>query len=177
MTEPKGTHGGARPGAGNPNFRPKWNAGETRTIRVPAALVDEVMDYARKLDEQYPNPLKDDSVSQSIDAAALLNQLKPLLGKGSKLTLAKLEDILSELLPVNTAAKLVDDAYANLSGHTDEEAWFMALRGVAQQLGYQLYQELAGGYFICLKDAIAKRVFAAKSLNSIAGWLREQPLN
>lgn len=98
MTEPKGTRGGARPGAGNPNFRPKWNAGETRTIRVPAALADEVMDYARKLDEQYPNQLADDSVSQSIDAAQLLNELKPLLGKGSKLTLAKLEDILSQML-------------------------------------------------------------------------------
>ena len=97
MTDQKGTRGGARPGAGNPNFKSKWNAGETRTIRVPEALADEVMAYARKLDEQYPNQL-DDSVSQSIDAAALLNELKPLLGKGSKLTLAKLEDILSQML-------------------------------------------------------------------------------
>jgi hypothetical protein len=63
---------------------------------VPATLADEVMAYARKLDEQYPNPL-DDSVSQSIDAAQLLNELKPLLGKGSKLTLAKLEAILNQM--------------------------------------------------------------------------------
>ena len=40
--------GGKRPGAG---AKPKWKHGKTKTIRVPEVLADEVLDFARKLDE------------------------------------------------------------------------------------------------------------------------------
>lgn len=40
--------GGRREGAGG---RPKWKHGKTKTIRVPEVLADEILDYARKLDD------------------------------------------------------------------------------------------------------------------------------
>ena len=40
---------------GNPatleQYTPKWKHGKTRTIRVPIALADEILDYAHQLDE------------------------------------------------------------------------------------------------------------------------------
>lgn len=39
--------GGARSNAG---AKPKWNNGETKTIRVPKNLADKILEYARKLD-------------------------------------------------------------------------------------------------------------------------------
>jgi len=39
---------------GNPetlkSYKPKWRSGKTRTIRVPIALADETLEYARKRD-------------------------------------------------------------------------------------------------------------------------------
>lgn len=39
---------------GNPatlkHYVPKWKAGTTRTIRVPVALADQILDYAHKID-------------------------------------------------------------------------------------------------------------------------------
>jgi hypothetical protein len=31
-------------------YKPTWNSGQTRTIRVPISLADEILDYARQLD-------------------------------------------------------------------------------------------------------------------------------
>jgi hypothetical protein len=39
--------GGKRPGAGG---KPTWKHGKTKVIRVPIALADEILEYARKLD-------------------------------------------------------------------------------------------------------------------------------
>jgi hypothetical protein len=44
--------GGARPGAGQ---KPKWNTGETKPVRIPAALTQEVLWFARCLDAD-PTP-------------------------------------------------------------------------------------------------------------------------
>jgi hypothetical protein len=41
--------GGARANAG---AKSKWNNSETTTIRVPAKLVDKILDYAKKLDSE-----------------------------------------------------------------------------------------------------------------------------
>jgi hypothetical protein len=41
--------GGARLNAG---AKAKWKHGKTKTIRVPEVLVDQVIDYAKKLDDQ-----------------------------------------------------------------------------------------------------------------------------
>ena len=40
--------GGFREGSGG---KSTWNYGKTKTIRVPELLVDQVLEYARKLDE------------------------------------------------------------------------------------------------------------------------------
>ena len=34
------------------HYQPKWKSGATQTIRVPIALSDQVLAYARQLDEQ-----------------------------------------------------------------------------------------------------------------------------
>lgn len=52
MTEQQGTWGGARPGTGNPEFKPKWKSGKTTVIRVPEAIADEVLAIARQIDEK-----------------------------------------------------------------------------------------------------------------------------
>jgi len=41
--------GGARPGAGQ---KPKWNAGETKPVRIPAAFEQEILWFARCLDAE-----------------------------------------------------------------------------------------------------------------------------
>jgi hypothetical protein len=60
----------------NPEGRPsKWNLGRTKTIRVPEAIADDILQIARKLDN---NDLQD--TSQNLDstdisqAIALLEQ-------------------------------------------------------------------------------------------------------
>lgn len=45
------TRGGARKGAGRLS---PWNHGDTKTIRVPIALADQVLETAKKLDAGYP---------------------------------------------------------------------------------------------------------------------------
>lgn len=45
MPNPKGNEATLK------KYAPKWKSGETRTIRVPIALANEILDYAHKLDE------------------------------------------------------------------------------------------------------------------------------
>jgi hypothetical protein len=57
------TRGGVREGAGN---QPAWKSGKTKVIRVPEALADRVLNYARKLDEDNDNvDLVPEPVTQS----------------------------------------------------------------------------------------------------------------
>ena len=35
------------------SYKPKWQSGKTRTIRVPIAIADEVLKFARLIDEHY----------------------------------------------------------------------------------------------------------------------------
>lgn len=44
MANPKGNPATLR------KYQPKWKHGQTTVIRVPVALVDQIMDYAHKLD-------------------------------------------------------------------------------------------------------------------------------
>lgn len=59
----KGQWGGSRPGAGNPEFKPKWKSGKTTVIRVPEALADEVLAVARRIDEGDAVTLSSDGVT------------------------------------------------------------------------------------------------------------------
>lgn len=47
MANPKGN-----PATLTEKYAPKWKHGKTRTIRVPIALADEILEYAHQLDEQ-----------------------------------------------------------------------------------------------------------------------------
>lgn len=51
MTDCHNGWGGARPGAGNPEFKPKWRLGKTTVIRVPEAIAAELLAVARRIDE------------------------------------------------------------------------------------------------------------------------------
>jgi len=44
MANPKGNPATLR------KYQPKWKHGQTTVIRVPVALVDQIMDYAHRLD-------------------------------------------------------------------------------------------------------------------------------
>ncbi|MCU0545883.1 MAG: hypothetical protein MUE44_27580 [Oscillatoriaceae cyanobacterium Prado104] len=70
------------------HFEGKWRHGQTRTIRVPIALADRVLAYARQLDN-----------GESPDAADLLNQLKAKR-KRSRADIADVEALLDLLSPV-----------------------------------------------------------------------------
>jgi hypothetical protein len=53
------------------HFEGKWRHGQTRTIRVPIALADRILAYARGLDGG-----ESVDTGEVFDAAYLLNQLK-----------------------------------------------------------------------------------------------------
>lgn len=59
--------GGKRPGAGG---KPTWKHGKTKTIRVPIALADEVISFARKLDEK--SITEHDTDSKMIDLSEVI---------------------------------------------------------------------------------------------------------
>ncbi|MEG4812801.1 hypothetical protein QUA82_35920, partial [Microcoleus sp. F8-D3] len=73
------------------HYEGKWKHGQTRTIRVPIALADQVLALARRLDN---NESLD--TSDSPDAAILLNKLKAK-HKKSKCNQTDVEAILSML--------------------------------------------------------------------------------
>lgn len=54
MPNPKGNE------ASLTKFKPKWNKGTTQPIRVPVAIVNEVLEYARKIDEADAQVNEDD---------------------------------------------------------------------------------------------------------------------
>lgn len=41
-----------KPGTNDTTWQPAWNNGKTRTIRVPVTLADDILDFARALDQQ-----------------------------------------------------------------------------------------------------------------------------
>jgi hypothetical protein len=72
-------------------YESKWLSGKTRTIRVPVALVEQILSLARQLDAGEPLDMSDVP-----DAATLLNQLKAKRKK-SKCDIADVEAILDML--------------------------------------------------------------------------------
>lgn len=63
MPNPKGNAASLTPFAG------KWQSGQTQVIRVPVALADQIMTYARSLDSGHSNPaqpINNDSLLQVI---------------------------------------------------------------------------------------------------------------
>ncbi len=83
MPSDKGSWGGSRPGAGNPEFKPKWKSGKTTVIRVPEAIADEVLIVARQIDEGEPVTLSSGKTEAGDSTAQHENvtQLKELYQK------------------------------------------------------------------------------------------------
>ena len=79
-------------------FKAAWQSGSTRTIRVPIALVDATLEYARRLDKGIEPRDTREMLSEKItlDAATLLSKLRAKRKK-SKIDLADVEALL-ELL-------------------------------------------------------------------------------
>jgi hypothetical protein len=73
------SRGGARKGAGRVS---PWNHGETKTIRVPITLADQVLETAKKLDAGYP--LKIEPGSRDLDQIATSVFEDPLVTRKGK---------------------------------------------------------------------------------------------
>lgn len=58
-----------------PRYAPKWKHGTTRTIRVPVALADQILDYAHNLDNGIV------SEKESIDTTDLRQSLLEIITK------------------------------------------------------------------------------------------------
>ena len=63
------TRGGARPGAGG---KSDWKSGKTKTIRVPEALADRVLEYAKKLDDGSIEPVVE-AVIEPVTVSKVVN--------------------------------------------------------------------------------------------------------
>jgi hypothetical protein len=77
MSNPKGNEASLK------KFKPKWYNGTTRTIRVPIALTEQILDYAHKLDE---SPLQ---VNQP--------EIDPAIAIGAKTTAVTLRQVINYL--------------------------------------------------------------------------------
>ena len=79
-------------------FKAAWQSGPTRTIRVPIALADATLDYARQLDRGLEPRDTHSTLTEQLtpDAAMMLSKLRAKRKK-SKVELADVEALL-ELL-------------------------------------------------------------------------------
>lgn len=59
-----GTRGGRR----STSYTPTWKNGKTQTIRVPIALAEQILSFAKKLDEQGSIEVTQAKSGQQIDA-------------------------------------------------------------------------------------------------------------
>lgn len=64
MPNPKGNEATLK------KYTPKWKSGETRTIRVPIALADKILDYAHKLDDGSLSQVNDNRNGKAIAIAS-----------------------------------------------------------------------------------------------------------
>jgi hypothetical protein len=109
MSNPKGNEASLK------KFKPKWQSGETRTIRVPISLTEQILDYAHKLDEsplQVNQPEIDPAIaiganSMAVTLRQVINYLEDIAESGnfSKKLRARLRpegiDPLESLIQVN----------------------------------------------------------------------------
>jgi hypothetical protein len=80
MANPKGNESSLK------KFKPKWQSGETQTIRVPIILAKQILSYAHKLDE-LPSQVNVEDEKAAI-AIAIQN---------AALTLSQVIDVLEEI--------------------------------------------------------------------------------
>ena len=66
------------------SYKPKWNLGKTKTIRVPIAIAERVLDYAHQLDERH-SPDTSEYINNNGTASKSDNEIKKLKQKISEL--------------------------------------------------------------------------------------------
>ena len=97
------SRGGKRPGAGG---KPTWKHGKTKTIRVPIALADEVISFARELDEK--GIIEHDTDSKMIDLSGIT--VSQIRGK----SFVFLSDLVKSgyyVKPEKLAERVIDEVY------------------------------------------------------------------
>lgn len=74
-------------------FKPKWHNGETRTIRVPIALADQILEYAHNLDEAVTQENQDrknfaiaNQVAVNLDTLTQLLEVLELIENSNRFT-------------------------------------------------------------------------------------------
>lgn len=81
MANPKGNESSLK------KFKPKWQSGETQTIRVPIILAKQILNYAHKLDE---SPSQVDLPDEST--------LGAMASQNAVLTLSQVIEVLEEIV-------------------------------------------------------------------------------
>lgn len=74
------------------HYQPQWNSGKTRTIRVPIALADRVLAYARKLDNHATQANENQDIILEVLATLEAIAVSPSAGKLSKKVKQQLQD-------------------------------------------------------------------------------------
>lgn len=111
------SHGGKRIGAGR---KPTWKKGQCKAIKVPVALADEVMRYARLLDEdEAPLILKP---NQPVDEkAGRWEQVKQLIDEKQELA-KRLEGVKAALEKEKKARGMLETRLTRLEAQNADAA-------------------------------------------------------
>jgi hypothetical protein len=90
---------------GNPTtlvkYTQKWKHGNTRTIRVPVALADRVLDYAHKIDEESVTQVNSNGNSHT----AVTNRPNVLTNEEIAETLLQVIEVLEEVCKTPSTSK------------------------------------------------------------------------
>jgi predicted RNase H-like nuclease (RuvC/YqgF family) len=79
-------------------FTNKWNSGATKTIRVPVAIAEQVLEYARKLDELQP---EDRETTERILTQLIIDLKSQVATKKSEV-----EQLKRKIAEIKTLAKI-----------------------------------------------------------------------
>ena len=131
--------GGAREGAGRESA---WNNGKTKTIRVPEALADRVLKYARQLDSEGDN-MKTIQVPKAL-ADRVLKHVK-------KLESGELESDVKPVLEIVTETKTLDLSGVRVATYNGKLVVY--LEDLAKA-GFEILPERLGQIF---KSILSKR--------------------
>ena len=84
---------------GNPNFINKWNLGKTKPIRVPILLADQLVELARKLDDNNITKIPQFKNSNDVNFKEIKIKILKSLKLGSQsATYKKVDQALSQFI-------------------------------------------------------------------------------
>ncbi|MEG3879315.1 hypothetical protein QT972_18340 [Microcoleus sp. herbarium7] len=98
--------GGSRPGAGN---KYKWRHGETKAVRIPISIADEVLEVAKAIDSGEFEPQPESVTQSSSNYQAEIEELKANLASVTK-QLQQVTEELDRLKDDNVTQSSQDEA-------------------------------------------------------------------